>query len=346
MRCWLSLAVAALLGAGCPVASPATPDAPKFELVDRSTIGGGGGWDFITFDPRGERLFIARGDRVQVWSAREKRVVAEIPGTEGVHGIALAHDLNRGFTTNGRSNSVTVFALDDLRTIRTIAVPGRNPDAVVYDPSAQRLYSFNGASHDATVIDANSLQVVATIPLGGKPEVGVADGRGSVFVNVEDTAEIAVIDQASNVVKARWPLGSCKEPTGLAVDLARRRLFAACANHEMAILDAESGALVGRVPIGGQPDGAAFDPGLGVALASNGDGSLTLVRGVEGNHYATIATVPTQARARTLSLDPASHRVFLVTASFGPTPAATADQPRPRAPMVPDSFTVLVFAPR
>lgn len=316
-----------------------------FDAVQRYPVGGTGGWDFVTFDPAGQRLFITRGDRVQVWSVQSKAVVAEIEGTAGVHGVALAPDLGRGFTSNGRSNTVSVFGLDDLRITRTIPV-GESPDAILYEPHFKRVYAFNARSRSVSIIDAVGLTVLATVPLGGKPEVGVADNDGRVFVNIEDKSELAVIDPAGNRVEARWPLAPCLEPTGLALDAVHARLFSVCANHTMAIVDATSGRLVAAVPIGGEPDGVVFDAGSRRAFSANGEGSVTVVGETDAEHFVVLANVATQARARTIALDPASHALYLVTASFGPTPAATAEQPRPRPAMLKDSFVVLVLPAR
>lgn len=331
---------------GCAMPSATGPGPSEYVVAERVTIGGAGGWDFIAFDQFRQRLFISRGDRVQVWSAQNKQLVGEIAGTAGVHGVALAQELGRGFTSDGRTNTVTVFGLDDLRLVATVTVPGENPDAILYEPKFKRVYAFNGRSRNVTVIDAVNLKVLSSIPLGGKPEVAVSDGAGHVFVNIEDTAELAVIDQVANQVQARWPLAPCTNPTGLAIDAAHQRLFSVCDNHRMVIVDARSGRLVAVMPIGGGPDGAEYDAVLGLAFSANGEGTLTLVHENDPEHFTVVADVPTQARARTLALDPVSHRVYLVTASFGPTPAATGEQPKPRPAMVPDTFTVLVMAPK
>ena len=335
----LAAACACLLGC-------ATPRIEQQSVVERFSIGGEGGWDFLSFDPDSQRLFISRGSYVQVWSPRSHRVVGEIADTPGVHGIALAPELNRGFTSNGRSNTVTVFRLDDLRMIATVAVTGQNPDAILYDPEFKRVFTLNGRTHDATVIDAESLKVVATIPLDGKPEVAVLDGKGHLFVNLEDTSELAAIDEATNRVLATWPLSPCEEPTGLAIDAAHERLFSVCANRRMVVVDSATGRLVATVPIGEGPDGAAFDPASGHVYSANGDGSMTVIQEEGGDHFRVATTIQTQPRARTLALDPVSHRIYLATASFGPTPAPTADQPRPRAPMLPGTFTILAVDPR
>lgn len=335
-----------LTAAGCALKPSHGLEQPGYAVIDKVKIGGAGGWDFITFDPSSQRLFISRGDRVQVWNARSGRIETEIDGTSGVHGIAIANDLQRGFTSNGRSNTVSVFGLGDLRVTNSIDVQGVNPDAILYEPRFKRVYTFNGRSADATVIDAVGLTVVSKIALGGKPEVAVSDGAGHLFVNLEDTSEIVMIDEATDQVGARWPLSPCVEPTGLAIDAAHKRLFAVCANRTMVVLNATTGRLVAEVPIGRGPDGAGFDPELGLAFSSNGDGTLTVVHEEGPDRYAVVAQIATANRARTMSLDPERHRVFLVSADFGPAPAATASTPKPRPPMVADSFAVLVVAPR
>ena len=341
----LGVAFATLSFHGQALAASTQATAGEPASLELFNVGGLGGWDFLTFDPVGRRLFIARGDRVQVWSAQDKKVVAEIAGTEGVHGVALAQGLNRGFTSNGRANTVSVFGLDDLKITKTIDV-GVNPDAILYEPAFKRVYAFNGRGRSVSVIDAVGLSVLATVPLGGKPEVAVADGAGHVFVNIKDTAELVVIDQASNRIQARWPLKPCVEPTGLAIDVAQRRLFSVCGNNKMVIVDADSGRLLADPPIGDEPDGVEFDPASGKAFSANGQGTVTVVQEAGARHFDAVATIPTRPRARTIALDPVSHRLYLVTASYGPTPVPSGDGSRPRPPMLKDTFTVLVLTPR
>jgi len=301
-RC-ASIATSTLLALTQSCATSASHQAAfhEYAMVDRIVIGGPGGWDFIAFDSVRQRLFVSRGDRVQVWSAQSRKVIAEIAGTAGVHSVALAQDLERGFTTNGRSNTVSVFGLDDLKVTDTVGIPGANPDAVLYEPRFKRVYSFNGQSNNVTVIDAVSLKVLAGIALGGKPEVAVSDGAGHVFVNIEDTSELVVIDQAANRVQARWRLDPCLEPTGLAIDVAHQRLFSVCANKKMVVLDAASGRLVASVPIGAGPDGAAFDATLEQAFSANGEGTLTLVHEDDSEHFSVAATAVQDSRIRRLT---------------------------------------------
>ncbi len=260
-----------------PMSVIAAPHHGNYEVIDRVTIGGAGGWDFLSFDQVRQRLYISRSDRVQVWSPQSRKVIGEIAGTAGVHGIALAQDLGLGFTSNGRANTVTVFSLDDLHVVDTISISGENPDAILYEPKLKRVYTFNGHSHNSTVIDAVSLKVLTNIDLDGKPEVAVRDDAGHVFVNIEDTAEIVVIDQVNNKVQSRWSLAPCTEPTGLAIDKTHGRLFSVCSNNMMTIVDAQTGRLIAAMPIGSKPDGAEYDSDQGMAFSSNGDGTLTLV---------------------------------------------------------------------
>jgi YVTN family beta-propeller protein len=304
-------------------------------------VGGEGGWDYITFDSATRRLFISRGTRVMVLDVDSDKVVGEIPDTPGVHGIALAPELNRGFVSNGRGNNVTIF---DMKTLATLghAEAGQNPDAIIYDPSTKRAFAMNGRSGDVTAIDAATGKVAGTVPIGGKLEFAAADGKGRIYVNVEDKNEIAVIDKELKVA-ARWPLAPCEEPSGLAMDTAHRRLFAGCGNKMMAVVDADSGKVIATPPIGDGVDANGFDPGTGFAFASCGEGVLTVVKEESPNKFAVVENVATQRGARTMALDPKTHEVFLVTADFGPRPEPTKDTPRPRPPMLPDSFVVLVL---
>jgi DNA-binding beta-propeller fold protein YncE len=314
-----------------------------YHLLKKIPLGGEEFWDYIAFDPATRRLYISRGTKVVVLGVDSGKVVGEIPNTDGVHGIALAPEFNRGFTSNGRAGTVTIF---DLKTLQVIgsAQAGTNPDAIVYDPSSKRVFAMNGRSKNATAIDAATGSVVGTIPLDGKPEFAVADGAGHVYVNIEDKSEGQRIDSQNLKVTATWPLAPCKEPTGLAMDIAHRRLFAGCDNKMMAVVDADSGKVVATPEIGEGVDANAFDPELQYAYASNGESAtLTVVHEDAPDKYSVVENVPTQAHARTMALDPKTHQVFLVTAEFGAPPAATPDNAHPRPTMVKDSFVVLIF---
>ncbi|HUK13568.1 MAG TPA: hypothetical protein VLW17_09735 [Thermoanaerobaculaceae bacterium] len=332
--------ILAALGAAAALAAE-----PPYRIADRIRPGGDGGWDYLTVESSARRLFLSRASRVQVVDLEHGKLVAEIPGTDGVHGIALAPEFGVGFTSNGRAGSVTVFDLQTLKVTETVKLEARNPDAIAYDPVSKRVFTFNGGSHDATAIDARSHAVAGTVPLGGKPEFAVADGKGAIFVNIEDKGEIAKIDTQALKVLATWPIAPGEEPSGLAMDLAHRRLFSVCGNKLMVVVDADSGKVVATLPIGAGVDGAAFDPAAGLAFSSNGAGSLTVVREETPDKFSVAAEVPTQRGARTIALDHATHRLFLPTAEFGPPPAPTAEHPRPRPPILPDSFVVLVLEP-
>jgi YVTN family beta-propeller protein len=344
LRLWLALS----LGAGLTIALYAHgAAAPSMEVLQSWKLGGAGGWDYLTLDSAKKRLFISRATRVDVVSVESGKLIGSIPDTEGVHGIALAPALNRGFTSNGRANSVTVFNLDTLKVIQEVKVPGRNPDAILYEPSGKHVFTFNGASKDVTVLDASSLAVIATIPVPDKPEFAAQDGRGQIFVNIEsEPGQMVVIDAQKLNVKSTWPLPGCNSPSGLAIDSAHRRLFSVCDGKVMAVTDAVSGKQAALVPIGEHPDAAAYDKKRGLVFSSNGEGTLSVVHEDSGDRYPVIQTVPTQRGARTMALDEATGKVYLVTADFGAAPPATAEQPHPRPALIPDSFVVLVAGER
>jgi DNA-binding beta-propeller fold protein YncE len=325
--CLLLVSMAASAGSG-------------YHLLKKIPLGGEGGWDYLTFDPDSRRLYISRATHVIVIDPASGKVVGDIPDTAGVHGIALAPKLGRGFTSNGRADTVTIFDLKTLASVGQVKT-GQNPDAIVYDPASERVFAMNGRSADATAIDAVTGMVAGTVPLGGKPEFAVADERGHIYVNIEDKSELVVLDPRKLAVEARWPLAPCQEPTGLAIDLEHRRLFAGCSNKLMAVVDAESGKVITTLPIGSGVDATAFDPGLQYAYASNGEGTLTVVHEDSPDKFTVLENVPTQRGARTMALDPRTHQVYLVTADFAPTPPAVPGQPRPRPAVLPNSFVVL-----
>jgi len=321
----------------------AEPSPGGHRVVTSFPVGGDGGWDYLTVDGASRRVFISRGTHVAVVDADSGKVVGDIPGTEGVHGIALAPELKKGFTSNGRAGTVTVFELPSLAVTGTIKVTGENPDAILYEPVTKRVFTFNGRGKNATAIDAASGAVAGTLALGGKPEFAVSDAAGVVYVNIEDTAEIVAFDAATLAVKARWPLAPCQEPTGLAYDPTSKRLFAGCSGNKLlAVVSAADGKMLGTVPIGEGCDATAFDSGSGLVYASNGDGTLTVVKEASPGTYSAVENVKTKKGARTMALDPAKHRVYLPAAQYGPAPAPSAATPRPRPPLLPGSFEVLV----
>lgn len=304
-------------------------------------LGGEGGWDYLKLDPDSRRLYISRSTHVIVIDADSGKSVGEIPDTPGVHGIALAPELGRGFTSNGREGMVTIFDLTTLKPISKVKV-GENPDAILFDPATKRVFTFNGKSNDSTSIDGATGKVVGTISLGGKPEFAVSTGTGELFVNLEDKSELLSLDPKDLKVKSRWPLAPCQEPSGLALDTKNRRLFAGCDNKMMAVVNADTGKVITTLPIGEGVDANAFDPETGFAFASCGEGVLTVAHEDSPDKFSIVQNVPTEKGARTMAVDPKTHEVFLVTAKFGQPPAPTNAQPHPRPPVLPDSFVVLV----
>lgn len=338
----LRIAACLLLAALASAARPAA----AYKVAQTIAVGGEGGWDYLVVDAAARRLYVTRGTRVMVFDADTLARVGEIPDTAGVHGVALAPELHRGFTSNGRAGTVTVFDPATLKTLSTVKVTGQNPDAILYEPRSKQVFTFNGRSGDATALDAESGKVRATIPLGGKPEFAVADPEGLVYVNIEDKSEMVVFDAARASVLHRWPLAPCEEPSGLAIDTKAKRLFAGCSNKMMAVVDATTGKVVATPPIGSGVDANAFDAARSLAFSSNGDGTLTVVGAESPDRYAVLQNVATLRGARTMALDSKTGRIFLVTADYGPPPSPTAEQPRPRPSMVPDSFKLLVIAPQ
>jgi DNA-binding beta-propeller fold protein YncE len=311
-------------------------------MIQTYKIGGEGGWDYLNMDANSRRLFISRGTHVIVLDADTGKPVGDILDTPGVHGIALAPDLGRGFTSNGREGTVTIFDLTTLKPIAKVKNVGKNPDAILFDPSTKRVFTFNGGSHDATAIEAATGTIVGTIPLGGKPEFGVSTGAGEVFVNIEDKSEIVALDPRNLNVKSRWSLAPCEEPSGLAIDIKNRRLFSGCDNKMMAVTNADTGKVIATVPIGEHVDANGFDPDTQMAFASCGDGSLTVTHEDSPDKFHVVQNLATERGARTMTLDPKTHRIYLVTAKFGPPPAPTAAQPHPWPTVLPDTFMVLV----
>ena len=340
MKCkWLvtvisvSLAALALAAAG-----------PGYHVAKTYKLGGEGGWDYLIADGNANRLYISRGTHVIALDVDSGKTVGDIPDTQGVHGIALAPELGRGFTSNGREGTVTIFDIQTLKPIGEKVKVGDNPDAILYDPATKRVFTFNGRSQDSTAIDAASGKVLGTIKLDGKPEFAASDAKGTVFVNIEDKSELTVIDPNKLEVKTKWPLAPCTEPSGLAIDRKHRRLFAGCDNKMMAVVDADSGKVLATPAIGEGVDATAYDDDAGLAFASCGEGVLTVVKQESPDKYSVAENVKTQRGARTMALNSKTHDVYTVTANFGPRPAATADNPHPRPPILPDSFVVLVVS--
>ena len=269
------------------------------------------------------------------------KVVGDIPNTAGVHCIAVAPELNRGFTSNGKADTSTIFDLKTLKVLGQVKTGG-NPDAIIYDPVSKYVFTFNGRSKDATVFSAATGKVIKTIPLGGKPEFSTIDGKGKVYVNNEDTNEVIEIDSKKAVVSRTFSLNPCEEPTGMGLDAKNGRVFSGCHNKVMTVLDIKTGKVIDAVPIGANVDGNGFDAGTGLAFSSNGDGTLTVARESSSGKFEVVETVTTQRGSRTMAIDPKTHNIYLPAAQFMPPKATTAENPKPRPEMVKDSFEVLV----
>lgn len=309
--------------------------ASNYKVVQTWKLGGDGGWDYLTADSSGHRLFIARATRVMVVDTTSGKQIGEIPDTQGVHGIALDYDNGRGYTSNGREDTVTVFNLNSLAVEKKIKV-GSGPDAILYDPFSKRVFTFNGKGSDrsATAIDTSKGEVVGKVDLGGKPEFAATDEKGTVFVNIEDTSELVAFDAQKLTVKERWKITGCEEPTGLSIDRKNRLLFAGCGNKKLAVINADSGQVVATPDIGEGCDATAFDAEREYAFASAGDGTITVVHEDNANNFSVAQTVTTQKGARTMALDPKTHQLFTVTANVSGT--------RENRKIEPDSFVVLV----
>ncbi len=337
-----------IVAAALAVASVAPAAEPKdYQLLDSNRIGGKGGWDYLSLDAAGARLFISRGDHVDVYDTVARKVIGTVPDTKGVHGVALIESRNLGFTSNGKANSITVFELGTLKVVKEVPVSGENPDAILYEPTTDALYTFNGKTKNVTVLDAKTYAVKATLPVPGKPEFAASDATGRIYLNIEtEPGQMVVIDAKTASVKATWPLPGCNAPTGLALDEAHHRVFSVCDDGVMAVTDTVSGKQVAKVKIGEGPDATAYDAALGLVFSSNGDGTLSIIHQDTPNKYSNVSTLGTAKGARTMALDPKTHRVYLVTSDFGPAPAPTADQPHPRPAQIPDTFTVHVAGSR
>ena len=335
--------IRSLILAAMILSAGAAGAASGLHVTKQWPVGGTGGWDYLTLNAAGSRLFVSRGTRVDVIDTQTGKITGSIADTGGVHGVALDEAGNRGYTSNGRADSVTAFDLNTLKTLKEAPVSGHNPDAIVYDPASKHVFTFNGRSKDVSVLDAADLKVVATLAVPDKPEFAVSDGEGQIFVNIEsEMGQMVVIDTHKLAVKATWPLPGCASPSGLALDKTHHRLFSVCDGKIMVVTDALSGKQVAKVTIGEGPDAVAYDAKNSQVFSSNGEGTLTVVHQESADRYGTPETIKTRRGARTLAMDPASGQVYLVTADFGPAPAATAEQPHPRPVPVPDSFTVMV----
>ena len=321
------------------VTSVGAAEPASYRLLKTIPVPGDGGWDYVTVDPAGRRVYVSHATQVDVLDADSGEIKGKIPDTPGIHGIAVAPDLGRGFTSNGRDDSVTVFDLKTLETLDKVKT-GKGPDAILYDPDTHQVFAFCGRGGSATVIDAAKGKVAGTIDLGGQPESGVADGAGLVFVNLEDKAEVLKIDARNLKVLERWPLDPGKTPTGLAIDGRNHRLFVGCRSKHQVVVNADTGKVVTTLPIGDGVDACAFDPETGLVFSSCRDGTVTVIHQENPDDYKVAETVKTRPGSKTMALDLKTHRLFLPGAEFNPAPK---DNPRARPSVVPGTFVVLVF---
>jgi DNA-binding beta-propeller fold protein YncE len=329
------------------VAAPslAAQSSQSYEITHTYNVGGDGGWDYVVTDAPNHRVFIGRQNRVMVVDMNSGRLIAEVTGINGAHGTAVAPATGHGFATSGNDSSIVMF---DLKTYKTLArIPAaEDADAIIYDPTSKRIFSFNGDANSSTVVDAHMGTLVTNIPLGGKPEYGQSARNGKIYANLVDSSQIVEIDARTLTVTRRWSTAPCKNPVSMAIDTRHQRLFSGCRSGVMAISDYKNGTVVATVPIGRGVDGAGYDPVFRDAYASNADGTLTVIHQDSPDSYRVVQTVQTAEGGRNMGLDPATHRIYVVSAKFGPVPAdSTAANPRRRAPIVPGTFMVMVVEP-
>ena len=323
-----------VMAAAC-LSNTLTAQNSSFHVAKTFHIASAGGWDYIAVGPGNNRLYVSHGTQVNILDEKTGDSLGVIPNTTGVHGIAFVPSLGKGYTSNGRLNNITVFDLKSNQVLGQIAA-GQNPDAIMYEPYSKTIITCNGRSNDLTVIDPATEKTVATIAVGGKPETAVSDGAGKVYVNIEDKSEIVAINIKTNTVENHWSIAPAEGPTGLAIDIAAKRLFAGC-DKTLVVLDATNGKIIDKPAIGDGCDGVAFDNGTKNIFASCGEGKLTVIHEDAANKFSVIANVPTKKSARTIAVNESLHTVYLPAADLG-TPAPGER----RAPMIPGTFQVLV----
>jgi len=332
---------AAVLAGGLALTLTCAASAQSYKVEDTWKVGGEGGWDYLVANPETHRLYITHGTRVEVLNLATGKSVGAVTGFKGTHGVVFDGTGKFGYISDGRSNAVAVFDLATLQVVATIPA-GTNPDGMVYEPVTKTVWAFNGSSKDATVIDTETRKAIATVAVSGKPEFPVADGAGNVYVNIETKNTIMHIDAKAHKVVSEWSIAPCESPSGLAIDLAGKRLFSVCDGNKMAVVDYTTGKLLATPAIGDGPDAAGYDAKSKLAFASSGDGKLSVVDASNGS-YKTVQTLTTARGARTMTIDPSTGKIYVVTAQFGPTPAATDANPHPRPSILPNSFSVMVI---
>jgi YVTN family beta-propeller protein len=322
------------------LAAAAFAAAPTYKVLTKIKVGGPGRWDYAYLDSNSHRLYVSHGTQTEVIDTNTDKVVGTIPGTNGVHGVAIADDLGRGYTSDGGDNDVSVFDLKTLKVLSKVKT-GQNPDAIIYEPTSHRVFTFNGRSSDSTAIDAKTGDVVtASIPMGGKPEFAQLDGKGHIYVNIEDKNEIVEIDAKNALVSKRYSIAPCDGPSGLAFDPKRSLLYSVCGNKMMIVSNPATGKVVATPAIGAGPDGVAYDDGY--AFSANGrDGNITMVGETSPGKFEPVATIETTRGARTIASDQKAHKLYLPAAEYGP-PAEGKDGKKGGPAVLPDSFMILV----
>ena len=338
----LAIPLALTLFGGSALAQKA-PAAAPYHLLNTIAIGGEGGWDYLNVDPAGERLYVSHGTQVEVVDLKTRKVIGTIPNTPGVHGIDVVPSANRGYITCGRNNTCVVFNLKTLKPIGAPIPTGLKPDALLYDAFSKRVFLFSNDGGKSTVLDANTGAVVGTAELGGDAEAPATDGKGHIFVNIENKSQVIEFNAKTLAVIKRHSVAPGEEPTGLAYDPKTNRLFSGCANEKMVVTDSKTGKQIAVLPTAKGTDGATFDASTNNVIVSNGSGTFTVIHEDTPNKYTVVANVPTAGGARTIAIDPKSHHLFTCTADYGPVPAATTENPHPRPSIVPGTFRVLEF---
>lgn len=312
-----------------------------YKITNKIQLGGAGGWDYLTVDDVADRLYASHATQVMVVDIKKGVLIGSISDTKCVHGIAIATDLNKGFVSCGRDSSVAVFDLKTLNVTARVKISGRNPDAILYDPYKHLIFTFNGGSSNSTVMDAKSDKIITTIPLAGKPEFSASDGKGKVYVYIEDRSIVPEINVNTLNVENTWPLALGEEPSGLALDNVNHRLFMVCSNKLIVVMNALTGKVITTLPIGTRCDGAAFDPGNKRAYSSNGDGTMTVVKEVTPESFKVLENVTTQTGARTIACDKLTHALYLQSALYEPQASGSTDRPI----LKPESFMILEIKP-
>jgi len=314
-----------------------------YHFLKEIPVGGEGGWDFLAIDEAARRLYVTHASKIVVIDLNKDEIVGEIADTPGVHGFALAPELQRGFSSNGQESKVSIVDLKTLKTLSKVDT-GKNPDAILYEPEQQEVYAFNGHGQSVTVVNAKSGTVAATIALPGKPEVATADSKAErVYCNIEDKNEVVAIDSKTHQVVDTWPITPGEAASGMAIDLTHHRLFLGCSNKLMVMVDSTNGKVLATVPIDLKVDGNAFDPGTQLAFSSNGEGTVTIAHEDSPEKLTVVQTLATEPRAKTMALDPKTHKIYLASAKFEPLPEPAPGAPRQRPKVIPGSLKILVY---